>query len=250
MTFCLGIRLKTGIVGISDTRITSGNETTRAKKVFVLNRKKHSLFIMTSGLRSIRDKTITYFNEVLEEQDNEFNKLYKAVNALADQVRRVNQEDKNSLEDSGLNFNLHAIVGGQLENDERHKLFMLYPQGNWIEIGQATPYIIIGNTGYGRPILDRSVKYESNIKYTLKSAFLSFDATRISSNDVDYPIDIILYLNNSYRIIEHRFDKNDLERISDLWREKIEKGLNEMPDDWMGQLLSKLPQENLDEIFL
>ena len=67
MTFCLGIRLKSGLVGISDTRITSGNETTRAKKVFLLNRKKHSLFIMTSGLRSIRDKTITYFNEVLEE---------------------------------------------------------------------------------------------------------------------------------------------------------------------------------------
>jgi putative proteasome-type protease len=250
MTFCLGIRLKTGIVGISDTRITSGNETTRAKKVFVLNRKKHSLFIMTSGLRSIRDKTITYFNEVLEEQDQEFNKLYKAVNAFADQVRRVNREDKISLEESGLNFNLHAIVGGQLENDERHKLYMLYPQGNWIEIGQATPYIIIGNTGYGRPILDRSVKYESEIKYTLKSAFLSFDATRISSNDVDYPIDIILYLNDSYQIIEHRFDKNDLEQISDLWRNKIEKGLNEMPDDWMAQLFSKLPHGNFDEIIL
>jgi len=250
MTFCLGIRLKTGIVGISDTRITSGNETTRAKKVFVLNRKKHSLFIMTSGLRSIRDKAITYFNEVLEEQDRDFNKLYKAVNAFADQVRRVNEEDKKSLEDSGLNFNLHAIVGGQLENDERHKLFMLYPQGNWIEIGQATPYIIIGNTGFGRPILDRSVRYESDIKYTLKSAFLSFDATRISSNDVDYPIDIILYINNSYHIIEHRFEKKDLEMISDLWREKIERGLNEMPDEWMNQLIHKLPQRNLDEIIL
>ena len=250
MTFCLGIRLKSGIVGISDTRITSGNETTRAKKVFVLNRKKHSLFIMTSGLRSIRDKAITYFNEVLEEQDRDFNKLYKAVNAFADQVRRVNQEDRQSLDESGLHFNLHAIVGGQLENDERPKLFMLYPQGNWIEIGQATPYIIIGNTGYGRPILDRSVTYESDIKYTLKSAFLSFDATRISSNDVDYPIDVILYINNSYHIVEHRFDKKDLEKISEIWREKIEKGLNELPDDWMDRIFSKVDFQNQDEIIL
>jgi len=250
MTFCLGIRLKTGLIGLSDTRITSGNETTRAKKVFTLNRKKHSLFIMTSGLRSIRDKAITYFNEVLEEQDQYFNKLYKGVNAFAEQVRRVNQEDSKSLVDSGLNFNLHAIVGGQLEDDERHKLFMLYPQGNWIEIGQATPYIIIGNTGFGRPILDRSVRYESDIKYSLKSAFLSFDATRISSNDVDYPIDIILYLHNSYNIIEHRFEYNDLEKISDLWRKKIEKGLNELPDDWMNHIFAKLNHKNLDEIAL
>ena len=199
---------------------------------------------MTSGLRSIRDKAITYFDEVLEQKDEDFDKLYKVVNAFADQVRRVNAEDAKSLLESGLHFNLHAIVGGQLENDERHKLYLLYPQGNWIEIGQATPYIIIGSTGYGRPILDRSVVYESDIKFALKSAFLAFDATRISSNDVDYPIDIIIYLKNSYHIVEHRFKKDALEKISDLWRLKIENSLHELPEDWMDAIFQKLDTVN------
>ena len=141
-------------------------------------------------------------------------------------------------------------MGGQLENDSRPALFLLYPQGNWIEIGQATPYIIIGNTGFGRPILDRSVTFESDLKFALQSAFLSFDATRISSNDVDYPIDMIIYLNDSYKIVEHRFDKNDLENISYLWREKIERGLRELPDDWMNNIFKKITQSNVNEITL
>ena len=240
MTFCLSILLKSGIVGLSDTRITSGNETTKAKKTFVLNRKKHSLYIMTSGLRSIRDKAITYFSEVLEEQDRDFNKLYKAVNAFASQMRRVKEEDHKSLSDSGLKFNLYAIVGGQLENDTESKVFMLYPEGNWIEVTQATPYIIIGNTGYGKPILDRSITFESDIKYALKSAFLSFDGTFISSNDVDYPIDVVIYRNNSYKIIEHRFDKKDLQDISQMWREKISAAVEEIPEDWMNTILDKI----------
>ena len=248
MTYCLGIKIKGGLIGIADTRITSGNETTFAKKVFVLNRKKHSLFIMTSGLRSIRDKVITYFNEVIEEQDENFNKLYKAVNAFADQVRRVGREDLKPLEDAGFQFNFHAIVGGQLENDAEHKLFLLYPQGNWVEVGKASPYIIIGNTGYGKPILDRSVNYESDFTYALKSGFLSFDATHISSNDVEYPLDVVLYKKDSYQIVEHRYEKQDLQHLSAFWRDKIAQGVNELPSEWMNKILAKMPGVDAKEL--
>ena len=79
MTYCVGIKVKSGIVGISDTRITSGHETTQAKKVFTINENKHTFFIMTSGLRSVRDKAITYFKETIEEDDASFNKLYKVI---------------------------------------------------------------------------------------------------------------------------------------------------------------------------
>ena len=66
MTYCLGILSKEGVAGLADTRITSGNDTTTAKKIFTVQREKHSFFIMTSGLRSVRDKAITYFGEVIE----------------------------------------------------------------------------------------------------------------------------------------------------------------------------------------
>lgn len=229
MTYCLGIITRAGIVGLADTRITSGTETTTAKKVFTINRDRHSFFIMASGLRSVRDKAITYFREVIETEDQTFHKLYEAVNKFGEQVKRVATEDKADLADSGMSFNLYAIVGGQLEHDDRPKVFMLYPQGNWIEVGENTPYVSIGNSGFGQPILRRSLTFESSLEFALKAAFLSFDATRISSNDVDYPIDTVVLEKDTYKLIEHRFEEKDLGHISEFWNERLREGIEELP---------------------
>jgi putative proteasome-type protease len=242
MTYCLGIKLKTGIVGIADTRITSGHETTRAKKVFTVNKENHSFFIMTSGLRSVRDKALTYFKEIVEEDDESFNKLYKAVNAFANQVKRAANEDKASLREAGLSFNLYAIVGGQLQDDESHKIYLLYPEGNWIEVSEGSPFVIIGNNGYGKPILDRAIRYDSSMKSALKAGFLSFDSTRISANDVDYPIDVLYYVKDSFHIVEKRYKKEELQKISKLWNTKLRDALGSLPDDWIDELVGDLPE--------
>ncbi|MCL6257595.1 peptidase [Aquiflexum sp. TKW24L] len=239
MTFCLGIKTKNGLVGLSDTRITSGNETTTSKKVYTVNREKHTFFIMTSGLRSVRDKAITYFSEVIEEQDHNFTKLYKAVNELGNQVKKVAKEDKEYLEESGLSFNLFSIVGGQLEEDKVPKMYLLYPQGNWIEIRRGTPFVIIGNTGAGNPVLRRSLSYEENLDYALKCAFLAFDATRISANDVDYPIDTVILENDQYHTIEKRFEQKELEHISAFWNGRLKEAIKELPADILYRAFSE-----------
>ncbi|MGY6744216.1 MAG: peptidase [Cecembia sp.] len=231
MTFCLGIKTKFGIVGLSDTRITSGTETTTSKKVFTVNREKHTFFIMTSGLRSVRDKAITYFSEVIEEQDQNVTKLYKMVNEFADQVKRVAEEDKKYLEEAGFTFNLFSIIGGQLEEDKTPKLYLLYPQGNWIEIRRGTPFVSIGNTGAGNPVLRRSLQYEDSLEYAMKCAFLAFDATRISANDVDYPIDTVVLENDQYHTTERRFEQKELEHISSFWNQRIKEAIKELPAD-------------------
>ncbi|MCH7409406.1 peptidase [Belliella sp. DSM 111904] len=231
MTFCLGIKTKNGLVGLSDTRITSGNETTTSKKVYKVNKEKHSFFIMTSGLRSVRDKAITYFSETIEKTDDQFKKLYEAVNEFGDQIKRVAKEDKESLEEGGLSFNLFSIIGGQLEDDKSPKLYLLYPQGNWIEVRRGTPFVIIGNSGAGNPILKRSLKYEESLDYALKCAFLAFDATRISANDVDFPIDTVILENDSYHIIEKRFEQAELSHISEFWNSRIREAISELPAD-------------------
>jgi len=246
MTYCLGIKVKDGIVGISDTRITSGHETTRAKKVFTINRNRHSFFIMTSGLRSVRDKAITYFKEIIEEDDESFNKLYKAVNAFAAQVKRAASEDKESLLEAGLSFNLFAIVGGQLQDDDEHKIYLLYPEGNWVEISEGSPFMIIGNNGYGKPILDRVLKYTSSMKFALKAGFLSFNATRVSANDVDYPIDIVYYEKDSYNIIERRYKKEELQKISKIWQKQLGEIVDNLPDDWLDKVFSEDRPEQED----
>ncbi len=240
MTYCLGVRTKSGILGLADTRITSGRETTTAKKIFAVNRPNHSFFIMTSGLRSVRDKAITYFREVIDHDDQSFGKLYQAVNKFGEQVKRVAKEDKISLHESGMSYNLYAIVGGQLEEDKEPRIYLLYPEGNWIEIGESTPYVIIGSSGFGNPILRRSLTFDSELDFALKSAFLSFDATRISANDVDYPIDTVILRNNTYHMVENRFENKELSGISDFWNSRLKDAINQLPADALNKAFQKM----------
>ncbi len=239
MTFCLGVKVEKGLVAIADRRITSGNEVSSKRKVFVHQIRKHSLFIMTAGLRSVRDKAITYFQEVLDHEDGHFDKLYKAVNAFGEQVRRVSREDRESLVAAGLHFDLSAIVGGQLENDGEHKLFLLYPEGNWIEVTEGSPFIIIGNSGYGKPILYRNIKFSTPIEEVMKLGFLAFDSTRVSANDVDFPIDVLLYEKDTFSIKEHVFEKYDLEHISFQWNALLNESVKKLPNDWIEPMLRK-----------
>jgi putative proteasome-type protease len=247
MTFCLGIKTKDGIVGLSDTRITTGSETTSSKKVYTVNRNKHTFFIMTSGLRSVRDKAITYFSEVIENKDESFTKLYHAVNEFGNQVRAVAKEDKEFLEEAGLNFNVYSIIGGQLEQDSEPKLYLLYPQGNWIEIRRGTPFVIIGNSGFGNPVLKRSLTFEDSLDYALKCAFLAFDATRICANDVDFPIDTVVLANDSYQLKEQRFEQKELEHISTFWNERLKIAIAELPSSILDKAFADsaypVPQE-------
>jgi len=239
MTYCLGIKLKEGLVALSDTRITSGNETTTAEKYKIYKNEHHNLFIMTSGLRSVRDKAVTYFSEALNEHFVRLDKLYQAVNLFGEQIKKVAAEDREALSKSGLAFNFHAIVGGQLKEDKEHMLFLLYPEGNWVEIGNGSPFTIIGNSGYGKPVLRRTISYDSSIRFAIKTGFLSFDSTRVSANDVDYPIDVLIYKRDSHDIQVHRFEHRDLQAISKKWGELLIKSVNEVPDEWMNVLLKE-----------
>lgn len=245
MTYCLGIKVKQGLVAVADTRITSGTETTTAKKISIHNEGGNHLFLMTSGLRSIRDKAVTYFEEILNESTMEFNKMYKAVNAFGEQLRRVAAEDKKALSESGLFFNLYSIVGGKLENDQEHKLYLLYPEGNWIEIGQATPFTIIGNSGYGKPVLNRALTYESSLQFALKTGFLSFDSTRVSVNDVGYPIDVLIYRADTGMMVERRFTEDVTGPIAEQWGNKLREAIHAIPDDWSDELMDAGGWNNL-----
>jgi putative proteasome-type protease len=240
MTFCIGIKTKDALVGIADTRITTGSECITARKMTMHQHGRHSMFITTSGLRAARDKALTYFEEVIETNDEHFDKLYKAVNAFAEQIRRVNAEDRESLAEAGLSFNLHALVGGQLERDKEHKLYLLYPQGNWVEVSRGSPYFVIGEGRYGKPLLDRALTYESSIEDALKAGYLAFDATRASASDVDFPLDVMIYRPDSFHMVEHRYTKEDLRTLSGWWNDRILKAFHDAPNDWASAVLDKL----------
>jgi putative proteasome-type protease len=240
MTYCLGIKVKEGLIAISDTRVTTGTDIAIKKKISILQKKNASMFIMTSGLRSVRDKAIVYFDEILET--SEFNKLYQAVNAFGKQVRRVAEEDRATLEKAGFRFDLNTIIGGQLKDDEEHKLFLLYPEGNWVELGLGAPFVVIGNSGHGKAILNRTLEEDSDMKLALKAGFLSFDSTRVSSNNVDFPIDVVLYKKGSFQLVEQRYTQRDMADISAQWDNELKDALVNIPGEWMDKVFDKLPK--------
>ena len=240
MTFCLGISVEDGLIGIADTRITSGNEMTSARKVSTYQNGNGAFFVMTSGLRSVRDKTLTYFDEALDASQDSCDKLYKAVNCFTTQLRRVATEDKAFLKDSGLHFDMHTLIGGQLTGDKTHKLYLAYPEGNWVEISTGTPYHIIGEGGYGKPVMDRTLKYSDSLRMALKVGCLAFDSTRISAADVDFPIDVVIYHKGGRELAEHRYEKEDLANISSWWQEHLRELVHELPAAWIDDVASKL----------
>lgn len=228
MTFCLGMKCDEGLLAIADTRITSGNEISTAKKISVHQVSHHSLFILTSGLRSLRDKAVTYFENRLATQSENLKMMYQAANAFAEDVRSVRTEDSQWLIESGLAFDLHCIVGGQLDQDDEPHMYLVYPEGNWVEVRTGTPYVIIGDTRYGKPILDRLWRHDRPLSDGLRIGLIAFNETKTSASNVDYPADAVLYRPGTFEIKESRFSADALMPLDQNWGGAIEIAANQM----------------------
>jgi len=233
MTFCLGITVDEGLVGIADTRVVTGNECMVARKTATYQGPGFAFFVMHSGLRSARDKILLYFEEAFARQSMTRGRLFRVVNLYAQQVRRVSEEDGEALRNAELRFNAHSLIGGQMSGDSAHRLYLVYPEGNWVEIGPDTPYQIIGNSGFGKPILERSLTPKDSILYAFKVGILAFDATRLCASNVDFPMDVLLYTRGSFEIVEKRYQRDDLRTISDWWQERMRKAVHDLPSEWI-----------------
>jgi putative proteasome-type protease len=245
MTFCLGITVEQGLVAIADTRVVAGNECLVAKKTACYQGPGFSFFAMTSGLRSARDKILLYFEEAFARDTTARERLFRTVNLYADQVRRVKKEDGPALEAADLRFNAYSLIGGQMSGDSTHRLFLVYPEGNWVEIGPDTPYQIIGASGFGKPILERSLTRSDSMLYAFKVGLLAFDATRLCAADVDFPMDVILYSKGSYQLVEQRYEREDLAAISQWWQERMRRAVHDLPSEWIEAAFSRLTRDEV-----
>lgn len=230
-----------GLIGIADTRITQGSQVITARKISVVDDGQHRMFIMTSGLRSVRDKVLTYFNESLEEGAATFEKLYQAANAFSGHLRRVAAEDREALGAGNLEFNLNCLIGGQLAQDKQPKMYMIYPEANWVEVPQGTPYAILGESAYGKPLLDRVLKFNSTLEVAMKVGFLSFDATVTSTASVSYPMDVVVYRSDRGHMITHRYLQEDLAKAASRWNWKLRTLVENLSADWLEPLFAERP---------
>jgi len=228
MTFCVAIKSKTGVVALSDTRISSGLGISTSKKIKTYQDGGNSFFIMSSGLRSIRDKVIHLFEDELEVHPAD--KLYKVATLIGNAVKQARLEDLEQLEQSKFFFDSHFIVGGQCARDKYSTIFLVFPEGNWVEASDESPYTIIGNTGFGKSILRRLLHENITFDLAIKAAYLSFDATFKNASDVDFPVDFALYRNGTFDIQELRKTENDLKDTAVRWNKMLIDAANELPD--------------------
>ncbi len=245
MTFCLGVTVEQGLVALADTRVVAGNECLVARKTASYQGPGFAFFIMNSGLRSLRDKILLCFEDAFARDARARDRLFKVVNLYAQQVRKVAEEDGPALERAELRFNAYSLIGGQMSGDSSHRLYLVYPEGNWVEIGPDTPYQIIGASGFGKPILERSLTHSDSMLYAFKVGLLAFDATRLCAADVDYPMDVLLYSRGSFAMVEHRYDRDDVRDISNWWQERMRRSVQELPSEWIEAAFSKLTRGEL-----
>ncbi|MDZ7614540.1 MAG: hypothetical protein U5K51_13180 [Flavobacteriaceae bacterium] len=145
-------------------------------------------------------------------------------------VKQARNEDLETLQESKFIFRCAFISGGQCSKDKRSSIFLIFPEGNWVEASDESPYTVIGNTGFGKSILRRLLHEEITFDLAIKVAYLSFDATFKNASDVDFPLDFALYRNGTFEIQEFRKQENELKDTATRWNKMLVDAANELPD--------------------
>src|SRR6202790_851603 len=151
--------------------------------------------ILTSGSLSISQSVVTLLRDDFDAGKGlaQANSLYDAARIVGNCVRRISELDRASLERDSFSFNVHLLLGGQLRGQEPD-LYLIYPQGNPLRATPESPFLQIGETKYGRPILDRGVRYENTtLEEGAKYALISLDSAMRSNMTVGPPIDLVVY---------------------------------------------------------
>ncbi|MEO8439541.1 MAG: peptidase [Spartobacteria bacterium] len=241
MTYCLGMLCRKGAVFLSDSRTSAGmdNITVRSKMRIYEKPGNRVICIMTSGNLSLSQATLAlidddlHLNESHPARKHLMNRetLYETVRYVGSKVREVEQRDRAALEADGFSWNINLIVGGQIAGLEP-EVHAIYPQGNSIHASKDCPYLQIGESKYGKPILDRGFSYDSTLMDALKFGLISMDATMKSNVAVGPPIDILCYKTDSLQVkMRTRLEQNDpyLTEISQKWQDGIVRLVRQMP---------------------
>jgi putative proteasome-type protease len=239
MTFGVAVRATDGIVALADTRVVRGEQHSTKAKLSMIEHGGGSAFVMTSGLRSVRDKTIMHLTDELASLPEPCGRMHQLATRYGAQLRQVRADDGPALEGAGLSFNVHTILGGQMADDTEPELFYVYPEGNWITATADVPYFIVGRTPYGQPILDRLARCDMPLQSVIGLAYLAFDATRASVVDVDFPIDIVTFAGSVCR--QRRFDAAELDETHRFWQDRLSQALTDLPTDWTHPLIPPDP---------
>ena len=201
MTYCVGIRLNAGLVFLSDSRTNAGvDQISTCRKMLIYEKPgERFMMLMSAGNLSISQSVREILQvERLERPDAEpltiwnAQSMFDAARVLGSAVRRVYQQDGAALKAAGLDFNASFIFGGQIRG-EAMRLFQVYSAGNFIEATAETPFFQVGESKYGKPVLDRVITPDTPLDEAAKCVLVSMDSTLKSNLSVGLPLDLAVY---------------------------------------------------------
>jgi len=242
MTYCVGLCLKDGLVFLSDTRTNAGVDQIGTFRKMTLFQKNNDRFftLMSAGNLAITQavKEILLQGQLLNGKNlwNVSNSHDAAV-VIGDAIKQVYERDHEALEKAGIDFNCNLIFGGQVKG-ERPRLFNIYSAGNFIEATPETCYFQIGESKYGKPILDRVLNHSTPLNLATKCALISMDSTLNSNISVGLPLDLLVYEKNSLaasKLITLDESNPYFQMIHRHWGEKLREAFNSIAEpSWSG----------------
>ena len=202
MTYCVAIKLNAGLVFLSDSRTNAGLDQISTFRKMIVYEKPDDRFmvLLSAGNLSISQsvREILQVEQLKDTEDGEpitiwnAKSMFDACRVLGAAVRRVYDRDAQALKQSGVDFNVSLIFGGQIAG-EGMRLFQMYSAGNFIEATPETPYFQIGESKYGKPVLDRVLIPTLPLDEAAKCALVSMDSTLKSNLSVGLPLDMVVY---------------------------------------------------------
>lgn len=240
MTYCVAMRLNRGLVFASDTRTNAGvDNIAQYRKIhYWCQQGDRVLVLLAAGNLSLTQSVVSLLNEQLIEPDPEapnllsVHSMYRAARLVGEAIRSVRALDGPSLDANRTGFAGSFILGGQIKS-EPPRLFQIYPEGNFIEATDDTPYFQIGEHKYGKPILDRVAQPTMRLGQAAKLILLSFDSTLRSNLSVGMPIDILIYERDSLDLRrEKRIGQDDeyFRNLSNSWSEALREAFTKIDE--------------------
>lgn len=255
MTYCVAMLLDTGLVFLSDSRTNAGvDQISTFRKATVFHKPGDRVMVLqSSGNLAITQTVVSILKEEIEtggqvgaaaeatahgKRPNLMTapNLFEAARCVGDALRELHRRDAGPLKEFGVDFNASLILGGQIKG-ESPRLFSIYSAGNFIEATVDTTYFQIGESKYGKPIMDRVLRRTSSLNEAVKCALVSMDSTIRSNLSVGLPLDLVIVKRDRFNVARHisiDADNEYFRGIRGRWSEALREAFVQLPDpDWL-----------------
>jgi len=242
MTYCVAIQIDEGLVLMSDSRTHAGVDNIASfRKMSVWQPGDRALVLLTAGNLGVSQAVVHALDQGVELASGRKESLLtvsgmlEAARLVGAAMREVYRLDADALRAQGQDYTVSFILGGQIQGGEPN-LFQIYSAGNFIAASDETPYFQMGETKYGKPIIDRIIRPSTPLEVVAKCALVSMDSTLRSNLSVGFPLDLAIYRRDSHRLQLRHITEDDeyFDDIRRRWMEGLRSVFDALPDpDWL-----------------